>query len=140
MTDTALDTAILWPLLLFFAASVALVAAMILLSAVLGQRHRERTTGDPYESGIVPTGTARIRFDIKFYLMAMFFVIFDLEAVFIFAWAGNARWLGWFGFLEVLVFIFFLLVALFYLWRVGALDWAPAKAGREAQTTGPARR
>jgi len=106
---------------------VVLVAAMIGLSAILGQRHQERTTGDPYESGIVPTGTARIRFDVKFYLMAMFFVIFDLEAVFVYVWAVSARRLGWSAYIEIVVFIGFLVLALFYLWRVGALDWTTAR-------------
>jgi NADH-quinone oxidoreductase subunit A len=105
---------------------------MIILSALLGERHQERTTGDPYESGILPTGSARIRFDVKFYLMAMFFVIFDLEAVFIFAWAGAARRLGWPAYAEILVFIAFLILTLFYLARVGALDWATAKNRRQA--------
>jgi NADH-quinone oxidoreductase subunit A len=117
----------LWPLLAFLVAAIALVTAMIGLSAVLGQRHKERTTGDPYESGIIPTGSARIRFDVKFYLMAVFFVIFDLEAVFIFAWAGSARRLGWTAYVEILIFVGFLFLALFYLWRVGALDWGTAK-------------
>ncbi|RJQ75603.1 MAG: NADH-quinone oxidoreductase subunit A [Desulfobacteraceae bacterium] len=105
---------------------------MIGLSALLGQRHRQRTTGDPFESGMVPTGSARIRFDIKFYLMAMFFVIFDLEAVFIYAWAVNGRLLGWTGYLEIVVFIGFLVLALFYLWRIGALDWGTAGQRRQS--------
>ena len=121
----------LWPLLVFLAAAVLLVGGMIVLSALLGERHRERTTGDPYESGIVPTGSARIRFDVKFYLMAMFFVIFDLEAVFIFAWAGAARQLGWPAYAEIVLFIAFLILTLFYLWRVGALDWATAGHRRQ---------
>jgi NADH-quinone oxidoreductase subunit A len=125
--DQIATASTLWPLLVFLAASVVLVAAMIGLSAILGQRHQERTTGDPYESGIVPTGTARIRFDVKFYLMAMFFVIFDLEAVFVYVWAVSARRLGWSAYIEIVVFIGFLVLALFYLWRVGALDWATAR-------------
>lgn len=120
----------LWPLLVFFGAAVALVVVMIGLSALLGQRHKERSTADPYESGIVPTGSARIRFDIKFYLMAMFFVIFDLEAVFVYLWAGSARQLGWTGYVEIVVFIGFLVLALFYLWRVGALNWQTTEHGR----------
>jgi NADH-quinone oxidoreductase subunit A len=99
---------------------------------VLGQRHKERTTGDPYESGIIPTGSARIRFDVKFYLMAVFFVIFDLEAVFIFAWAVAARRLGWVAYTEILIFVGFLFLALVYLWRIGALDWRTAKHRRKA--------
>ncbi|MGH7844407.1 MAG: NADH-quinone oxidoreductase subunit A [Candidatus Binatia bacterium] len=96
---------------------------MIGLSYVLGQRHQEGATGQPYESGIVSTGTARVRLSAKFYLIAMFFVIFDLETVFIFAWAVSARETGWAGYVEILVFIVVLLAALVYLWRVGALDW-----------------
>jgi NADH-quinone oxidoreductase subunit A len=124
-------TSTLWPLLVFFVAAIILVAAMLGLSAVLGQRHRERTTEDPYESGIVPTGSARIRFDVKFYLLAMFFVIFDLEAVFVYVWAVSARQLGWTAYIEILIFIGFLVLALFYLWRIGSLDWAtPRQRGQ----------
>jgi NADH-quinone oxidoreductase subunit A len=96
---------------------------MIALSAVLGQRHQDRATGDPYESGILSTGTARVRLSVHFYLVAMLFVIFDLEAVFIFAWALGARALGWPGYLGVVVFIVILTVALVYEWRQGALEW-----------------
>jgi NADH-quinone oxidoreductase subunit A len=114
---------LLWPLAVFFVLVIMLAIAIVSLSAILGQRHRERSTGEPYESGIPPTGSARIRFDVKFYLMAMFFVIFDLEAVFIFAWANSARDLGWGGYAEIFIFIGILGLALFYLWRAGALDW-----------------
>jgi len=121
-----------WQLIVYGAAVLAVVVVMLLVSALLGQRHKERTTDDPYESGIIPTGSARIRFDVKFYLMAVFFVIFDLEAVFIFAWAVAARRLGWVAYAEILIFVGFLLLALVYLWRVGALDWGTAKHRREA--------
>ncbi len=97
--------------------------AMIALSYFLGERHREKQTNEPYESGIVSTGTARVRFDIKFYLIAMFFVIFDLEAVFIFAWAVSLRENGWPGYIEMVIFIGILASALIYLWRLGALEW-----------------
>ena len=119
----------LWPLLVFFAAALILVIIMIGLSALLGQRHQDKATGDAYECGIVPTGSARIRFNVEFYLMAMFFVIFDLEAVFVYVWAGSARQLGWTGYGEILFFVGFLLLALFYLWRVGALSWWPLRRG-----------
>ena len=103
---------------------------MILLSHILGQRHRERATSDPYESGIPVTGSARVRLSAKFYLVAMFFLIFDLESVFIFAWAVSAREVGWAGYIEIVVFITILLAALVYLWRLGALDWqAPRHRG-----------
>jgi NADH-quinone oxidoreductase subunit A len=113
----------LWPLAVYFVIVILLVVAMLSLSFVLGQRHHNRATGTPYESGIVSQGSARVRLSAKFYLVAMFFVIFDLEAVFIFAWAIAVREAGWTGYFEVLVFIGVLLATLVYLWRVGALDW-----------------
>jgi NADH-quinone oxidoreductase subunit A len=119
--------ALLWPLAVYSALVLALVAAMIGISYFLGERHRERTTGEPYESGAILAGSARVRMDIRFYLIAVFFVIFDLEAVFIFAWAVAVRELGWIGYAEALVFIGLLVAALIYLWRVGALETATEK-------------
>jgi len=113
----------LWPLIVYFLSVVGLVATMIALSYVLGERHREKQTNEPYESGIASTGTARVRFDVKFYLIAMFFVIFDLEAVFVFAWAVSIRETGWTGYAEMLVFIGILVAALVYVWKLGALEW-----------------
>ena len=75
--------------------------------------------------GVVPTGGARLRISAKFYLVAMFFVIFDLEAVFLYAWAVSLRESGWPGFVEAAIFIAVLLVGLLYVWRLGGLDWAP---------------
>ena len=119
-----------WPLLLYFLAVLIVIAGMIGLPYVLGERHwrnparrGQRGTDEPYESGIIPTGTARLRLPIQYYLAAMFFVIFDLEAVFIYAWAIAVPETGWWGFGEITVFIAILLVALAYLWRVGALNW-----------------
>ena len=114
-----------WTLGVYFVVVLLLVAAMLAVSYVLGQRHDEHATGQPYESGILSEGSARVHVSAKFYLVAMFFVIFDLEAVFIFAWAIAARELGWAGYCEILVFIAILLAALAYLWRSGALDWGP---------------
>jgi NADH-quinone oxidoreductase subunit A len=113
----------LWPFLVYFVAVVFLAAAMIVVSYVLGQRHRETATGRPYECGAPVTGSARLRFSIDYYLVALFFVIFDVESIFVFAWAIAWRELGWAGYVAVLVFIGIMLVALLYLWRVGALDW-----------------
>ena len=117
----------LWAMVVYFVVVVALALGMLALSYVLGERHRERATGQPYESGMVPTGTARLRFPADFYLVAMFFVIFDLETVFVVAWAVAMRRLGWAGYVEILVFIGVLIAALAYLWRVGALDWGPGR-------------
>ena len=115
----------LWPLAVYLVIVFVLVVAMLGLSFVLGQRHNNRATGSPYESGILSQGSARVRLSAKFYLVAMFFVIFDLEAVFIFAWAVAVRELGWTGYAEAALFIAVLLATLVYLGRVGALDWGP---------------
>ena len=112
-----------WPLAVYTILVGLLVMAMLSMSFVLGQRHHDRATGSPYESGILSEGSARVRFSAKFYLIAMFFVIFDLEAVFLFAWAVAVRETGWAGYAEALLFIMVLLATLVYLWRVGALDW-----------------
>jgi len=98
---------------------------MIGLSYFLGQRHKERATDDPYEGGILSHGSARIRFSSQFYLIAMLFVIFDVETIFIFSWAIAFRELGWYGYAGVMVFIILLVVVLIYEGRVGALDFGP---------------
>lgn len=113
-----------WPLAIYFFVVVALAALILATSYVLGERHREPATGAPYESGIVSAGSARVRFPAQFYLVGAFFVIFDLEAAFIFAWAVAGRSLGWAAYVELVVFAGVLLAALAYLWRVGALDFA----------------
>ncbi len=109
----------------YFIAVLALVVSMLVLSYLLGQRHTESATGEPYESGIVSTGSSRLRFSVKFYRVAMLFVIFDLEVAFVIAWAIAFRELGWAGYLGVLFFIGVLVAALIYEWRLGALDWGP---------------
>ena len=126
----------LWPLGLYFLIALVVAGSMIGLSYVLGERHSDRATGQPYESGIVSTGSARVRLSVKFYIVAMLFVIFDLEAVFIFAYAVAYEEVGWAGYAGLLVFVAILVVALVYEFRMGALDWEPArlrmaKAARE---------
>lgn len=115
-----------WSLIVYVAAVCGLVAVMILISMVLGGRDWGRAKNDPFESGVVGQGTARLRLSAKFYLVAMFFVIFDVEALFLFAWAVSVREAGWAGFIEAFIFIFILGASLVYLWKIGALDWAPA--------------
>lgn len=117
----------LWPFIVYAAAALVVAAAMIGISHVLGQRHSGRETSEPYESGVSSTGTARLRFSAHFYLIAMLFVIFDIEAVFLFAWAVAFRDVGWVGYLGALVFIAVLTIALLYEWRLGALDWSHRK-------------
>jgi NADH-quinone oxidoreductase subunit A len=120
----------LWPLVLYFACVLAVVTGMIVISWLVGQRHMEESTGIPFESGMLPTGSARHRVSVSFYMVAMFFVIFDQEAVFLFAWAVAVRQLGWAGFVEAVVFIVILLAGLVYLWGQGALDWGGRQASR----------
>ncbi len=115
----------LWPLLVYFAGALVLAGFMLGVAFVLGEHHKDRATGEPWESGIAPTGSARIRFDVRFYMIALFFVVFDLETAFLLAWAIAIREVGWLGYVEAVIFVFILLVALVYLWRVGALDWGP---------------
>ncbi|MDA8098559.1 MAG: NADH-quinone oxidoreductase subunit A [Nitrospiraceae bacterium] len=136
MNTPAQSEAPLWPLALYFLAAVVAIVALLALSSILGQRHRERSTGEPYESGIVPTGSARVRFDIKFYLVAVFFLLFDLEAVFLYAWAVSVREAGWPGYLEALIFIAVLAAALAYLWREGALEWGKRKPTQRQRSEG----
>lgn len=112
----------LWPLLLYSILVVILLAAILTLSYVLGQRHNDRATNKPYEGGIEQTGSARIRFSVQFYLVAMLFVIFDVEAVFIMLWALGFYDLGWPGYIGAALFIAQLVVVLIYEWGIGALD------------------
>lgn len=127
-----------WVLGVYFAAVLALTAVIMGLSFILGERHGARATAEPFESGIVAAAdeSAHVRFPVQFYLVAMFFVVFDLESVFIYAWAVAARAAGWTGYVEVMVFIGILMAALAYLWRSGALDWTPWRSRRAAQGQG----
>lgn len=119
-----------WAVGLFVVAVIVLCAVMIGAASLLGGRSRGRSKSLPYESGILGTGSARQRFSVKFYLVAMLFVIFDIEAVFLFAWAVSVREVGWAGFWGAAVFIFILLAGLVYDSRVGALEWAPSARNR----------
>jgi NADH-quinone oxidoreductase subunit A len=107
----------------YLVVTLALVGSVIALSYVLGERHRAPATGESYEAGIVSAGSARIRLSAQFYLVAMAFVVFDVEAVFIFAWAVAVPELGWRAYGEILLFIAVLLVALVYLVRLGVFRW-----------------
>jgi NADH-quinone oxidoreductase subunit A len=115
---------LIWPLLVYTAGVLALVVGVMLgVAYLLGQRHKDRSTGEIYESGIAATGSSQLRFSVHFYLVAMFFVIFDLEAVFIVAWAISFKEVGWTGYAGVAVFIGILLAVLVYELRIGALDF-----------------
>jgi NADH-quinone oxidoreductase subunit A len=114
-----------WPFLIYSVLAFGIAGMMIGLSYFLGEKHNEKTTGEPYESGIPRTGNARLRFSSHFYLIAMFFVIFDLDAAFVFAWAISFRELGIPGYLGVFVFVLLLMVVLIYELGIGALNFGP---------------
>ncbi|MEJ2644492.1 MAG: NADH-quinone oxidoreductase subunit A [Gammaproteobacteria bacterium] len=123
-----MSTTSLWPIVVYFALVSTLVTGILLVSYALGERHRPNPDSEePFESGIVTVGYGRFRLTAQFYLMAVFFVIFDLEAAFLFAWAIAFRQTGWLGYGEAMVFVAILLAGLAYLWRLGALEWGPAR-------------
>lgn len=129
-----------WSALVYVAGVLGLCALMLGLSHLLGGRDWGRAKNDPFESGVVGVGSAHMRLSAKFYLVAMFFVIFDVEALFLYAWAISVKESGWAGFVEAFIFIFILAASLVYLWRIGALEWAPEsrKKWKSGHTTPPA--
>jgi NADH-quinone oxidoreductase subunit A len=111
------------PILIFVLIVLALLGAVVTLSFVLGPTKPSRRKLAPYESGIIPDTSAHRRLSVRFYLTAMLFIIFDVEAVFFYPWAVLMRQLGWYGLIEMGVFMGILLVALAHIWRKGGLDW-----------------
>src|ERR1700719_5280544 len=108
--------------------AILLAGALITLSFVLGKRVKDRIKDSPYECGIAPTGSARERFSVKFYLVAIVFILFDIEAVFLYPWVVVYRELKMFAFVEMLLFIALVLAGVFYIWKKGALDWSAEPA------------
>ena len=115
-----------FPILLQALLAMALAAGLLGVSRLLGKRVRNKVKDLPYESGIVPTGTARERFSVKFYLVGMLFILFDIEAIFLYPWVVVYRepGMGWYAFIEMLIFVALILSGFFYIWKKGALDWA----------------
>jgi len=113
-----------FPVLVQVAIAILVAAGLVAISMLLGKRVRNRVKDSPYESGIAPTGTARERFSVKFYLVAIVFILFDIEAVFLYPWAVVYRELKLFGFVEMLLFVILILSGFFYIWKKGALDWS----------------
>ena len=123
-----------FPVLVQALIAMALAAGLLSVSFILGKRVRNRVKDMPYESGIVPTGDARRRFSVKFYLVAMLFILFDIEAIFLYPWVVVYRELKMFAFVQMLVFVVLILCGFFYIWKKGALDWSGAgMAGRRQQ-------
>lgn len=125
-----------FPVLIQIVIALAVASAMIGLSALLGRRLRDPIKFTPYESGMKPIGNARERFSVKFYLVAMVFILFDIEAIFLYPWAVIYRQLKLFAFFEMLLFIVLVLCGFFYIWKKGVLDWSTdeqRKQQREAE-------
>ncbi|HUO29905.1 MAG TPA: NADH-quinone oxidoreductase subunit A [Bryobacteraceae bacterium] len=113
-----------WPVLLQGLIAMVIAAGMIGASYILGKKIRNQAKDSPYECGITPTGNARERFSVKFYLVGMLFIVFDIEAIFLYPWAVVYRELKLFAFFEMLLFIALVLAGFFYIWKKGALDWS----------------
>jgi NADH-quinone oxidoreductase subunit A len=125
------------PVLIQIVIALAVASGMIGFSALIGRRVRDPIKSSPYESGMTPVGTARERFSVKFYMVAMVFILFDIEAVFLYPWAVIYRQLKLFAFFEMLLFIALVLCGFFYIWKKGVLDWSReerrAEAGEETK-------
>lgn len=122
-----------FPVLVQVALALAVAAGALVTSHLLGHRVKNKTKEMPYECGMVPVGDARGRFSVKFYLVAMLFILFDVEVVFLFPWAVVFRELKLFGFFSMLVYMLLILAGFFFLWKKGALDWSrPPREGKES--------
>jgi NADH-quinone oxidoreductase subunit A len=121
-----------FPVLIQILIALAVATAMIGLSAILGRRVKDAVKSSPYESGMQPVGNARGRFSVKFYLVAMVFILFDIEAIFLYPWAVVFRQLKLFAFFEMLLFIALVLCGFFYIWKKGVLDWSSEERRKAA--------
>ena len=131
--NPALDVGVLSPwepglfsLTVYGCMVLGLVAFLLASASWLGEKKRNPEKLRPYESGVIPTGTARLRYPVPFYLVAIFFLIFDVEGAFIFSWAISYYALGWAGWMQICFFILVLILGLAYIWKKGGLDWRPA--------------
>jgi len=113
-----------FPVLLQAALAMVIAAALVALSYAIGRRVKNKVKDMPYECGIAPTGDAQHRFSVKFYLVAMIFILFDIEAIFLYPWAVVYKHLKMFGFFEMLTFVVLILAGFFFIWKKGVLDWA----------------
>ena len=120
----------LFSLFVFGVMVCLLIAVLLFISSRLGEKRKGVEKARAYESGIIPTGSARLRYPVPFFLVAIFFLIFDVEGAFIFTWGIAWKALGWAGWLAITFFIGMLLLGLVYIWRKGGLEWGPGRAGR----------
>jgi NADH-quinone oxidoreductase subunit A len=115
----------IFSLVIYVILILVFVVSQLVIAVLLGEKKETFEKLRPYESGIIPTGTARLHYPVPFYLVAIFFLIFDVEGAFIFAWAIALGKLGWSGWMQISFFIVLLLLGLVYIWRKGGLDWGP---------------
>ena len=115
----------IFSLILYTSVVLVIIALLLFICSWIGEKKPTPEKQRTYECGIVPTGSARLKYPIPFYLIAIFFLIFDVEAAFIFSWAVACKELGWSGWLQMSYFIFVLLFGLVYIWKKGGLDWGP---------------
>jgi NADH-quinone oxidoreductase subunit A len=113
-----------FPVLVQILIAIAVPTGMICVSSIVGRRVKDSVKDSPYESGMKPVGSARERFSVKFYLVAMVFILFDIEAIFLYPWVVVYHGLGLFGFFEMVLFILLVLCGFFYIWKKGVLDWS----------------
>ncbi|MGC4049507.1 MAG: NADH-quinone oxidoreductase subunit A [Paludibaculum sp.] len=113
--------------------AAAVAAGLLGAGVLLGKRVKNKVKETPYECGITPTGSAKERFSVKFYLVAMLFILFDIEAIFLYPWAVVYRDLKLFGFFEMLLFIGLVLAGFFYIWKKGVLNWAAEESQQDSQ-------
>jgi NADH-quinone oxidoreductase subunit A len=123
MPETQLE--VYFPVILQALIACAVGAGMIGISFLLGKKLKNKVKDSPYECGVAPIGSARERFSVKFYLVAMIFILFDLEAIFLFPWVVVYKDLGWFGFVVMLLFVDLILGGFYYIYKKGVLDWSP---------------
>ncbi len=117
---------LIWPGIVYGGIVVLMIAAVLVISYLLGERHTPPGRNVPYESGVQPVGSARIRYDARYYLVGVFFILFDIEAAIVLTWAVAFRELGWLGYTAATLFVVTLAVGLVYIWRMGGLDyWRP---------------
>lgn len=126
-------TELYFPVLVQAIVAMGLAAGLLSVSYLLGKRVRNRVKDMPYESGIVPTGDARQRFSVKFYLVGMLFILFDIEAIFLYPWVVVYRELKMVAFVEMLIFVILILSGFFYIWKKGALDWSGSDLSKRKQ-------
>ena len=121
-------------LALYSSMVLAFIGVFLFLAGWLGGKKENPEKTRPYECGIIPTGSARFRYPVPFYMVAIFFLIFDVEAAFIFAWAVAFHELGWAGWLQIIFFIFVLILGLFYIWKKGGLEWGTTTSSNTRTT------